>query len=135
VTSLILSERILTTLPKAKELRRLADRMITWGKQGDLAARRQAARFLRTHGALEKLFNGLAKRFSERQGGYTRIVKFWQRRGDNAPMASIEYLGFEPKEKVLKKGEKKEGIKAKPQETPAKPEKKRWGLFRKKKEE
>jgi large subunit ribosomal protein L17 len=116
--------------------------MITWGKQGDLAARRQAARFLQSPVALEKLFNGLAKRFSGRQGGYTRIVKFWQRRGDNAPIAAIEYIGFEPRKKVEKKVEKKEGIKAKkevekqaetkPKETPVKPEKKHWWLFRKK---
>ena len=95
VTSLILHERIETTLPKAKELRGLADRMITWGKQGDLAARRQAARVVRTPEALAKLFNGLAKRFDGRAGGYTRVIHFGRRRGDGAEMAAIEYLGYQ----------------------------------------
>ncbi len=93
VTSLILEERIETTLPKAKELRRVADRMITLGKRGTLHARRQALSYVRTNDAVKKLFAELAGRFSERNGGYTRILKLGQRRGDAAPIAIIEYLG------------------------------------------
>lgn len=109
VTSLILHERLETTLPKAKELRRLADRMITWGKEGTLHARRQAARVLQTEVALQKLFDGLAGRFKDRQGGYTRIYHLGCRRGDGAPMAAIEYLGYElpQKDKKTEKQEKK----------------------------
>ncbi len=94
VTSLILEERIETTLPKAKELRRVADRMITLGKRGTLHARRQALSYVRTNEAVQKLFSELATRFNERHGGYTRILKLGQvRRGDAAPIAIIEYLG------------------------------------------
>ncbi|MBI4237982.1 MAG: 50S ribosomal protein L17 [Deltaproteobacteria bacterium] len=92
VTSLIMRERIETTLPKAKEVRRLADRMVTWAKRGSLAARRQAARFVQNQGALKKLFATMPERFKERSGGYTRIVQLGFRHGDNAPMAILEYL-------------------------------------------
>ncbi|MBI2980829.1 MAG: 50S ribosomal protein L17 [Deltaproteobacteria bacterium] len=144
VTSLVLKERIETTLPKAKELRALADRMITWGKQGDLSARRQASRVLMTADALEKLFNGLASRFRDRQGGYTRIMHLGPRGGDAAPMALIEYLGYELPKQGKKKGDKKEA-RAAAQEVKAAPapegkktekkgekekgEKKGWGIF------
>lgn len=106
-SSLILSERIETTLPKAKELRRLADQLITLGKTGTLHARRQAAEIVQNPEALKKLFDGLAARFKERAGGYTRIFQFGSRRGDGADMAAIEYLGFQLPVKE-KKGEKKE---------------------------
>ncbi len=119
-TALILAERIETTLPKAKELRRLADELITWGKEGTLHARRQAARIIQNPEALKKLFNGLSGRFADRNGGYTRIYKYGFRRGDSAEMAAIEYLGYqlpapkvekeeeeEPKKKAEKKAEKK----------------------------
>ncbi len=133
VTSLILKERIETTLPKAKELRRVADRMITLGKQGDLAARRRAARILRSDEALKKLFDGLSARFRDRAGGYTRILRFGMRVGDGAPMAAIEYLGYEFPKKV-EKG-KKEVKKEKPRkaEVKAAPREKAkrhwWQLF------
>lgn len=108
VTSLILHERMETTLPKAKELRRYADRIITLGKKGTLHARRQAAAFLMTPEAVAKLFNGLSARFKDRSGGYTRIFKLGYRRGDAAPMAMIEYLPgpegrFKPEKKVSEK--------------------------------
>ncbi len=93
VTSLILEERIETTLPKAKELRRVADRMVTLGKRATLHSRRQALSFIRTNEAVKKLFSELAPRFSERNGGYTRILKTGMRQGDAAPMAIIEYIG------------------------------------------
>lgn len=92
-TSLIVEERLETTLAKAKELRRVADRMVTLGKRGTLHARRQAASYVRSQSAVQKLFGDLAGRFTERQGGYTRVLKLGFRRGDTAPMAIIEYLG------------------------------------------
>lgn len=120
VTSLILHERLETTLPKAKELRRLADRMITWGKKGTLHARRQAARVLQTEVALQKLFNGLAARFKDRQGGYTRIYHLGCRRGDGAEMAAIEYLGYELPKKDEKKDKKPEKQESRPEKKPEK---------------
>lgn len=95
LSSLILSDRIETTLPKAKELRRWADWMVTLGKEGTLAARRRAARYVQSELALQKLFSNLADRFKVRSGGYTRIMKLGSRHGDNAPMAIIEYLSAE----------------------------------------
>ncbi|QQR81962.1 MAG: 50S ribosomal protein L17 [Deltaproteobacteria bacterium] len=102
VTSLILHERVETTLPKAKELRRTADRMITLAKEGTLHARRQAAAFVMSDESLRKLFSTLAERFKDRAGGYTRIFRFPHRRGDSAEMATIEYLGFVPPAPKLK---------------------------------
>ncbi|HVA62227.1 MAG TPA: 50S ribosomal protein L17 [Terriglobales bacterium] len=95
VTSLVLEERIQTTIPKAKAIRPLAERMITLGKRGSLHARRQAAGFLLDPLAVSKLFDQLSARFGDRAGGYTRIVKTGFRVGDNAPLAFIEFLGSE----------------------------------------
>ncbi len=106
-TSLILHGRIHTTLPKAKELRKFADRLITWGKKGDVAARRHARRFVEDQTALNKLFNELAGRFASRNGGYTRIIKSNFRLGDQAPMAFIEYLD-NPLPQLKSKGTGKE---------------------------
>jgi large subunit ribosomal protein L17 len=92
VTSLLEHERIQTTDAKAKELRRVAERMITLGKRGDLHARRQALSVLRSKEVTAKLFDELADRFRERPGGYTRIMKVGQRNGDAAPMSLIELL-------------------------------------------
>lgn len=91
-TSLILHERITTTVPKAKELRTVIEPLITLAKRGDLHARRLAARTIRQDDALYKLFSELAERFAERPGGYTRVVKIGNRRGDNAPIAFIEFV-------------------------------------------
>ena len=91
VTSLITHERLTTTEAKAKELRRIADRMITLGKKGNLAAIRKAAQTVRTKEALGKLFNDLAPLFAARNGGYTRIIHYKNRHGDHAPMAIIEW--------------------------------------------
>lgn len=125
VTSLFVHERILTTLDRAKELRRVAEKLITIGKRGDLAARRLAARTLRTTGekdgkrlvqknvALQKLFDTLAPRYTDRPGGYTRIVRTGRRPGDNAPMAFLELLPEERKAAApAKKGKKKPAKKA-----------------------
>lgn len=92
VTSLIEHERIETTLPKAKEMRTIADKMIGLGKKGTLAARRQALAYVRSEEAVRKLFDILAKRFEVRPGGYTRIIKKSFRHGDQAETAYIEYL-------------------------------------------
>lgn len=93
VLSLIRHGRITTTDAKAKELRRFAERMITLGKKGDLAARRRAFAFMQSHAAVKALFDEIAPRFAERPGGYTRVVKFDRRRGDAAPLAVIELTG------------------------------------------
>ena len=92
VSSLLQHERIYTTLPKAKELRRWADWMITLGKRGDLHGRRQALATIREKATVHKLFQELAPRYQNRQGGYTRIVKLGFRRGDCAPMCLIELI-------------------------------------------
>lgn len=110
-TDLIINERIMITESKAKELRSFVDKMITLGKRGDLHARRQAAKFIRvtrsnteksgsgvevTHNkninALQKLFDDVAPRYAEREGGYTRIYKLGSRRGDDAPMVYLELV-------------------------------------------
>ncbi len=85
-------ERIKTTTPKAKELRRYAERMITLGKDGSLSARRRAMGFLRNKAVVTKIFNELAKRYEERKGGYTRILKLGVRPGDCAPVSLIELV-------------------------------------------
>ena len=92
VTSLLDHERIQTTDAKAKELRRVAEKMITLGKRGDLHARRQALRFIRSKEVTGKVFDELADRYRERPGGYTRVMKLGQRQGDAAPMSIIELI-------------------------------------------
>ena len=91
-TALLKHEQIKTTLPKAKELRPVVERMITLGKRGNLHARRQALSFLRDEKVVGKLFEGLADRYGSRQGGYTRVLKAGFRYGDSAPMAFIELV-------------------------------------------
>ena len=94
--SLLTHEQIKTTLPKAKELRRVADKMITLGKKGTLHSRRQAASFLRDDAVVLKLFTILSERYQDRPGGYTRVLKAGFRYGDSAPMAVIELLDRDP---------------------------------------
>ncbi len=91
-TALLKHEQIKTTLPKAKELRPVVERMITLGKRGNLHARRQALSFLKDEGVVRKLFDGLAERYDDRAGGYTRVLKAGFRYGDSAPMAYIELV-------------------------------------------
>jgi len=91
-TSLMEHERIETTEAKAKELRGITDRLITLGKQGTLHARRGALRVLRTKETVSKLFDDIAKRFADRHGGYTRIIKTRQRPGDAAKLVAIELV-------------------------------------------
>jgi large subunit ribosomal protein L17 len=91
-TSLFRHERIQTTVPKAKELRAVAEKLITLAKRGDLHARRQAARIIKDHEILQKLFSDLGPRFATRPGGYTRVLRIGVRAGDNAPLAIIELV-------------------------------------------
>eukprot|EP00249_Psilotum_nudum_P005690 c19121_g1_i1 orf=485-1117(-) len=92
VTQLIKHERIETTLPKAKELRKVADQMVTMGKEGTLVARRRAVAVLRGDFELHKLFTELAERYKDRAGGYTRVLRTRIRQGDAAEMAYIEFV-------------------------------------------
>lgn len=95
VTSLFEHERIVTTTPKAKEARRLADKMITLAKKGDLHARRQALSFIRSKDVVAKLFDVIQLQFVDRNGGYTRIIQTGVRQGDAASMAILELVGYQ----------------------------------------
>lgn len=95
-TSLLKHEQITTTLPKAKDLRPIAEKLITLGKRGDLHARRQAAAIIRDEDVVKKLFSVLGERYKDRQGGYTRVLKAGFRYGDAAPMAVIELVDRDP---------------------------------------
>ncbi|MEM9146620.1 MAG: 50S ribosomal protein L17 [Pseudomonadota bacterium] len=97
--SLIEHEQIKTTLPKAKELRPYVEKLVTLGKRGDLHARRQAFATLRQDAAVSKLFGTIAERYSERAGGYCRVLKAGFRYGDMAPMAIIEFVDRDPEAK------------------------------------
>ncbi|OEJ65406.1 50S ribosomal protein L17 [Magnetovibrio blakemorei] len=97
--AILTHEQIKTTLPKAKEMRRIADKMISLGKRGDLHARRQAFSYLRDDAAVKKLFSVLAERYKERPGGYTRVLKAGFRHGDCAPMAYLELVDRDPEAK------------------------------------
>jgi large subunit ribosomal protein L17 len=92
VISLFKHERIKTTEPKSKELRRTAEKLITLAKRGDLHARRLAAKRVRDKEILQKLFDDIGPRYTDRNGGYTRIIKLGTRFGDGAPMATIELV-------------------------------------------
>ena len=94
--ALIKHEQIVTTLPKAKELRPIADKLITLAKRGDLHARRQAISQIRDKDMVKKLFDVLGDRYTDRKGGYTRVLKAGFRFGDNAPMAVIEFVDRDP---------------------------------------
>jgi large subunit ribosomal protein L17 len=104
VTSLIVEERIETTVPKAKAMRPLVERMITLGKRGNVPARRQAAAFLMTRDAVDKLFDIIGPRMGDREGGYTRIIRSGWQSGDGAEKAFIELVGSE---KVIAEKQKK----------------------------
>ncbi len=109
VTSLFDKERIRTTLDRAKAVRPIAERMITLGKRETLHARRQALAFVKDPAIVSKLFDTLAPRFSQRHGGYTRIIRLGFRDGDGAQMAYLELIGseFKPEKKEESKGSKK----------------------------
>jgi large subunit ribosomal protein L17 len=124
-----LHERIITTEAKAKELRRIAEKMITLAKREDLHARRQASEVIMDESVLKKLFDSLAARFSQRAGGYTRITKLSYRAGDGAPLAAIELLDQEGQkaevsvtEKVKKAFRRRRGARGGEGREKAKPE-------------
>jgi len=120
---LLTHERIKTTLPKAKELRSWADKIVTLGKKGDLAARRRAFDLLRDRDVVKKLFEEIAPRFKDRQGGYTRIYKTGRRPGDAAPLSLIELTSYAPPEKEKKKSIVKKAKEALKKVAPKKKEK------------
>ncbi len=107
-TSVILQDRVITTVTKAKAVKPLVEKMITLGKKDTLHTRRQAASYLQTPGAVQRLFDTLAPRFSEREGGYTRIVRLGPRKGDGAEMALIEVLGAELKKRGEERRKRRE---------------------------
>ncbi len=105
-TDLLRNEKINTTDPRAKEIRRVVEKLITLGKNGSLHARRRALAYIRDRVVVEKLFSELAERYTHRPGGYTRIVKLGYRRGDNAPVSTIELIA----EKFEAEGKKESEI-------------------------
>jgi len=111
VTSVVLEDRVETTVAKAKAVRPHVEKMITLGKKGDLHSRRQAHAFLRTDDAVKRLFEVVAPRYGDRQGGYLRIVRTGFRKGDGGETAFIELLGAE--KQLEAKREKREEVKAK----------------------
>ena len=102
--ALIKHEQITTTLPKAKELRPFVEKVVTLGKKGDLSSRRKAMSILQDEKMTKKIFDILANRYSERNGGYTRIIKLGNRYGDNAPTAVIEFIDRDEDAKGLDSG-------------------------------
>ena len=118
ITSLVEYKKIKTTLAKAKEARRVVERLITFAKKEDLTARRQVLKIIRDKEAVKILFDEIAPQFNERNGGYTRIIKLGQRAGDGASLAYLELVGFEG----VKKEKKKAKVKEKEDEQVAEPE-------------
>lgn len=116
-TSLIIHERVRTTDTRAKEVRRVVERMITLGKKGDLNARRKAAETVRGSEAVIKLFEDIAGRYKKREGGYTRIIRLGNRHGDNAPVVIIELVEGEAKKAPKKKKAAGEAAVKKPAKT------------------
>src|SRR6202789_2068362 len=108
VTSVIDQERIVTTVPKAKAIKPLVDKMITLAKRDTLHARRQAAAFLETPEALKKLFDKLGTRFGQRNGGYTRVVRLGSRKGDGAEQAMVELVGSELVKRAADRAKRRE---------------------------
>jgi large subunit ribosomal protein L17 len=107
-TSVILEERIITTVPKAKAVRPLVEKMITLAKTDSLHSRRQAAAVLRTPASVKKLFDTLGTRFGQRSGGYTRITRLGPRKGDGAEQAMIELVGSELVKRAADRAKRRE---------------------------
>jgi large subunit ribosomal protein L17 len=108
VTSVVLEERVKTTIPKAKAARPLVEKIITLAKKDTLHARRQAAAILNTPEAVKKLFDKLGTRFGQRNGGYTRIVRFKHRPGDGAELAVLELVGSELVKRAAERAKRRE---------------------------
>ncbi len=107
-TSMVLEERVITTVPKAKAVRPLVEKLITWAKDGSLAARRNAAGFLMTPAAVKKLFDKLGPRFGQRNGGYTRLAKIGPRKGDGAELCMMEFVGSELVKRAADRAKRRE---------------------------
>jgi len=108
VTSVIEQERVVTTVPKAKAVKPLVEKMITLAKLDNLHARRQAAAFLETPAAVKKLFDKLGTRFGQRNGGYTRVVRLGWRKGDGAEQAMVELVGSELVKRAAERAKRRE---------------------------
>lgn len=108
VTSVIEHERVITTVPKAKAIKPLVDQMITLAKRDTLHTRRQAASYLQTPAAVQKLFDKLGTRFGQRNGGYTRVVRLGWRKGDGAEQAMIELVGSELVKRAAERAKRRE---------------------------
>src|SRR5215471_748503 len=108
ITSVIENERVVTTLPKAKAVKPLVEKMITLAKKDTLHSRRQAASFLETPGAVKKLFDKLGTRFGQRNGGYTRVVRVGFRKGDGAEQAMLELVGSELVKRAAERAKRRE---------------------------
>ena len=113
LASLIAQERIVTTISKAKELRPLAERVVTQGKRGTVHARRLVGRWIQNRDLIKKLFDEIAPRFASRAGGYLRIVKLGSRQGDGAEMAVLEFVDFQLKKKASPPAAEAKGKKGK----------------------
>ncbi|HEY4715722.1 MAG TPA: 50S ribosomal protein L17 [bacterium] len=141
LTALIVYEKINTTVARAKELRRVAEKVISIGKEGSLSARRRAMQLLRSPKAMKKLFDELAKRYQNRNGGYTRLTRIGARNGDGAEISIIELVDRPKIEKKAKPGDKKGAAAETVQKAGVAPkeksreEKRSWFWWRKKKEE
>jgi len=125
LASLVIHERIVTTLPKAKELRPIAEKLVTRGKGGSVADRRQVSRVLQDRDHVKKLFDDIGPRFADRAGGYLRIVKLGPRQGDGAETAALQFVDYDPARAVEPEekagaGDKKAAKKAPARKAPAK---------------
>jgi large subunit ribosomal protein L17 len=108
VTSVIVEERVITTVPKAKAVKPLVEKMITLAKEDNLHARRQAASFLCTPASVKKLFDTLGSRFGQREGGYTRLTRVGTRKGDGAEMAMLELVGSQLVKRAAERAKRRE---------------------------
>ena len=107
-TSVVLEERVITTIPKAKAVQPLVEKMITLAKRDTLHSRRQAAAFLTTPASVQKLFDTLGSRFGQRAGGYTRITRLGPRKGDGAELAMLEFVGSELVKRAAERAKRRE---------------------------
>ena len=108
VTAVIEHDFIVTTVPKAKAIKPLVDNMVTLGKDGSLHARRQAAQFLQTPDSLKRLFDKIAPKFGQREGGYTRITRIGPRQGDGAELCKLELVGTELVKRAAERAKRRE---------------------------
>ena len=108
VTAVIEHDFIVTTVPKAKAIKPLVDNMVTLGKDGSLHARRQAAQFLQTPDSLKRLFDKIAPKFGQREGGYTRITRIGPRQGDGAELCKLELVGTELVKRAVERAKRRE---------------------------